>query len=94
MTKAQSMLSLAEDYLAERRRLGFELTISGAQLKAFARFVDESGHTGPLTTGVVRGVGVRPTFTRIRRSLILWLRPAALAQVARCGRPPTKQCWA
>ena len=37
MTKARSMLSLAEDYLAERRRLGFELTISGAQLKAFAR---------------------------------------------------------
>ena len=53
MTKARSMLSLAEDYLAERRRLGFELTISGAQLKAFARFVDESGHTGPLTTEVV-----------------------------------------
>jgi hypothetical protein len=40
------MLSLAEDYLAERRRLGFELTISGARLKAFVRFVDDSGHTG------------------------------------------------
>jgi hypothetical protein len=47
------MLSLAEDYLAERRRLGFEPIISGARLKAVARIVDESGHTGPLTTGVV-----------------------------------------
>ena len=46
------MLSLAEDYLTERRALGFDLRIPGDQITAFARFVDEAGHTGPLTTRI------------------------------------------
>ena len=49
MIAAPSMLSLAQDYLDERRRLGFALTISGAQLLNFARFADRAGHCGPLT---------------------------------------------
>lgn len=49
MTEARTMLSLAEDYLTERRALGFDLRIPGDQIAAFARFVDEAGHTGPLT---------------------------------------------
>jgi site-specific recombinase XerD len=53
MTQPRTMLLLAEEYLSERRRLGFDLTISGAQVMAFARFVDEIGHTGPITTRVV-----------------------------------------
>jgi site-specific recombinase XerD len=52
MTSAQTMLSLAEDYLDERRALGFDLRIAGNQIKAFARFVDGAGHTGPLTTRI------------------------------------------
>jgi integrase len=44
------MLSLAEDYLVERRAEGFEIGIGGEQIKAFGRFVDETGDTGPLTT--------------------------------------------
>ncbi|MCF8506813.1 MAG: tyrosine-type recombinase/integrase [Caulobacter sp.] len=52
MTEARTMLSLAEDYLAERRALGFDLRIPGDQLTAFARFVDAAGHTGPLTTRI------------------------------------------
>ena len=36
------MLSLAEDYLSERRALGFDLRIAGDQITAFARFVDEA----------------------------------------------------
>lgn len=52
MTEARTMLSLAKDYLAERRALGFDLRIEGVQITAFARFLDEAGHTGPLTTGV------------------------------------------
>jgi integrase len=53
MTRSRTMLSLAEDYLAERRSLGFDLLIPGAQVMAFARFVDEIGHTGPITNRVV-----------------------------------------
>jgi integrase len=53
MTEARTMLSLAGDYLSERRALGFDLRIPGDQINAFARFVDEAGHTGPLTTGII-----------------------------------------
>lgn len=52
MTAPRTLLSLAEDYLAERRGLGFDLRISGSQITAFARFVDATGHTGPLTTRI------------------------------------------
>jgi integrase len=53
MTGIRTMLLLAEDYLSERRALGFDLRISGDLITAFARFVDEAGHTGPLTTGII-----------------------------------------
>ena len=43
MTRAHTMLSLADDYLDERRALGFDLRIAGNQIKAFARFVDDAG---------------------------------------------------
>ncbi len=49
MTSAPSMLSQVQDYLDERRRLGFALAISGTQLLNFARFADQAGHRGPLT---------------------------------------------
>lgn len=55
MTEVRAMIALANDYLTERRQLGFDLTIQGSQIKAFARFADESGHTGPLTTEIVLG---------------------------------------
>jgi len=50
MTKARTMLSLAADYLSERRALGFDLRIAGNQIVAFARFVDERGHNGRSPT--------------------------------------------
>lgn len=53
MTAARTMLSLAEDYLCERRALGFDLSIPGDQIIAFARFVDGVGHVGPLTTRII-----------------------------------------
>jgi integrase len=53
MTESRSMVPLVDDYLAERRLLGFDLGISGTQITAFARFVDTTGHTGPLTTRIV-----------------------------------------
>jgi integrase len=43
------MLDLVEEYLADRRGLGFALKISGQQLRSFARFADDSGHRGPVT---------------------------------------------
>ncbi len=48
-----SMQSLVQDYLDERRRLGYALSVPGTQLMAFARFADRPGHRGPLTTDLV-----------------------------------------
>lgn len=48
-----SMQNLVQKYLDERRGLGFALTIPGAQLQAFARFADASGHRGPLTRQLI-----------------------------------------
>jgi len=46
---APPMLSLAQEYLDERRWLGFALAIAGTQLLSFARFADRVGHRGPPT---------------------------------------------
>lgn len=48
-----SMQHLVQEYLKERRDLGFALTIPGSQLQAFARFADASGHRGPLTRQLI-----------------------------------------
>ncbi|MER8556994.1 hypothetical protein NKH37_33685 [Mesorhizobium sp. M1217] len=53
MTGARTMLSLAKDYLSERRALGFALRMQGHQITAFALFADERGHSGPLTNDIV-----------------------------------------
>ncbi|UCG89162.1 MAG: tyrosine-type recombinase/integrase [Gemmatimonadota bacterium] len=50
MKRHPSMVDLAEDYLATRRKLGFALKIEGQQLLAFAGFADRTGHRGPVTT--------------------------------------------
>ena len=47
---APSMVELAEEYLELRRRLGFALVGPGKQLLHFARYADEIGHRGPITT--------------------------------------------
>jgi integrase len=44
------MLSLANEYVSFRRNLGFALNIEGAELLRFARYADQIGHTGPITT--------------------------------------------
>lgn len=53
MTGARTMLSLAEDYLSERRALGFALRMEGHYITTFAQFADERGHSGPLTNDIV-----------------------------------------
>ena len=42
-----------DDYLAERRRLGFELRNMALALASFASYVENIGHQGPLTTDVM-----------------------------------------
>ncbi len=49
VNSADTMVSLAKTYLAERRCLGFDLKISGQVLMNFARFADAMEHRGPIT---------------------------------------------
>jgi integrase len=53
MSPRRSMQVLVQEYLHERRRLGFSLAISDTQLVAFARFVDDAGHRGPLNCRII-----------------------------------------
>ena len=50
-----SMQSRVEEYLNDRRRLGYTLQTTGLYLMAFARYVDRIGHTGPLSSEVILG---------------------------------------
>ena len=52
MRPASTMQALVDTYLAARRSMGFDLRIEGRQLRAFARFADQTGHRGPLTVAV------------------------------------------
>ena len=52
MNQRETWITMANEYLDYRRQLGFQLKIEGEQLLRFAKFVDESGHDGPLTTEV------------------------------------------
>lgn len=47
-----TMMAQAKEYLRLRRSLGFELQSQGEMLLSFAKYLDRSGHRGPLTTEV------------------------------------------
>jgi integrase len=49
MNPRDTMHSKVNEYLEERRRAGFALSIPGKQLLGFAHFVDRCGYRGPLT---------------------------------------------
>jgi integrase/recombinase XerC len=49
MSTGSTIQAAVERYLMERRRLGFELNITGQQLMRFAKYADARGHQGPLT---------------------------------------------
>jgi integrase len=53
MTRPTTMLELAEEFLAFRRRLGYELVAEGYLLREFGRFADASHHQGPITNDLV-----------------------------------------
>lgn len=48
-----SMLSEAEAYIAERRKLGFALRQQAPRILSFARYADENGHRAPMADDVV-----------------------------------------
>ncbi|WP_234689691.1 tyrosine-type recombinase/integrase [Allorhizobium ampelinum] len=47
------MLSRAETYLAYRRNLGFKLKTAGRQIISFARYADDRGYEGTLSSDIV-----------------------------------------
>ena len=49
---ATTMAERVEEYLAYRRALGYQVRTQGGMLRSFARFADESGHLGPLTSEI------------------------------------------
>ncbi|MGT2509119.1 hypothetical protein [Cupriavidus basilensis] len=54
-TGNNTIQAAVERYLKQRRRLGFELGITGQQLMRFARYADARGHQGPLTLDLQLG---------------------------------------
>ena len=49
MKTPMTMQMLVDNYLAERRRLGFQLRKMGNDLASFARYIDSLGYREPLT---------------------------------------------
>ncbi len=49
-TNNTKMINLVDDYIASRRKLGFEICTQAKELQLFARYCDTSGHRGPITT--------------------------------------------
>jgi integrase len=52
-TTPTTMQSHADNYLNERRQLGFDLRTTGYAIKSFARYVDDLGDREPLTVEVM-----------------------------------------
>nr|WP_297390265.1 tyrosine-type recombinase/integrase [uncultured Roseateles sp.] len=55
MSGGDSMTAVVQRYLAERRALGYDLTVSGAELMRFACYADAHSHRGPLTQELILG---------------------------------------
>jgi integrase len=53
MNARPGMQKRVHDFLAERRRLGFELTSMGRGLREFARYIDARGYSTPLTVEIM-----------------------------------------
>ncbi len=53
MNTPVTMQSHAENYLDERRQLGYGLRTTGYAIRSFARYVDGLGYEGPLTVEIM-----------------------------------------
>jgi len=49
MKKGKTMVAQVKEYIAYKRKLGFQLHSDARLLLNFAKYADESGHTGPVT---------------------------------------------
>lgn len=82
MSARISLAKRVEQYLAERRRLGFALRHNGATLERFARYVETVRHRGPVTMELMaswakqvkKGRGDRATAARALRALRPFMR--------------------
>ena len=85
MSARVSLQARVEQYLAERRLLGFKLDNMAHRLASFARYVANAGHHGPLTVELMAdwarqakaGHGDRATLARrlkMLRPFTAWLR--------------------
>lgn len=88
MTRSATMLSRAEAYLAYRRSLGFKLKIPGRQITSFAKYADDRGHEGALSSDIAlrwakAGAKVADPFTWAKRLEVL--RPFAAFLAAEDG---------
>jgi len=74
-----------DDYLAERRRLGFKLRNMAIALASFASYAEHVGHQGPLTTDVMadwsrqdkaqgHSLGTSARRLKVLRPFTRWLR--------------------
>jgi integrase len=50
MSRAKTMVARVEAYLHTRRQFGFQLRVEGGELLRFARYADDAGHRGAVTT--------------------------------------------
>jgi len=85
MSARVTLQARVEQYLAERRRVGFQLRTMAYGLARFARYVEGTGHQGPLTVDLMAtwarqakgGHGDRTTSARrlkMLRPFTAWLR--------------------
>jgi integrase/recombinase XerD len=59
-------IALVEDYLSQRRQLGYQLTIDGRQLLNFARYAEQRNAVLPLTISLARDwAGAAPSGSAI-----------------------------
>jgi hypothetical protein len=86
MSAATTLHARVERYLAERRRLGFDLGSPAYALRSFARHVEAVGHRGSLTVEIMSewarrdshgSNDSRPWARRLKRlrSFMRWLQP-------------------
>ena len=69
MNRHSTMVRQVKEYLQQRRSLGFELESQGYYLLKFAKYLDHSGHRGPLTTELIlRWVNLPKSISRNYRA--------------------------
>jgi len=50
MRQQKTISAKVDEYVAQRRRLGYDLRVTARELHRFASYADSVGHHGPLTT--------------------------------------------